>query len=204
MINKIKLEHLVVLMKSNDNTDRLAAEYIRLKQWYESLKLYNTRVEAAMRADKIVVKESESRIPDSVSREMQSALGEVLHLIELFAIYEDINLADCQQYLEDKATFDPCKFGYDPEECERTVKCDPDSDDGKVTDYVQKENLPEEVMSLEDTLRALEYCDMYFDGDDSACAKCPCQSEHNPGFCGGFEKMNKSALYHLQRYAYDR
>ena len=63
------------------------------------------------------------------------------------------------------------------------------------------EELPEDVMSLEDTLKSFEYCDMYCDGYERACSKCPNRNMDDPNECRGLTPLIKSGFFHLNRYA---
>ena len=93
MIHGIKVDMLAELMKSDSGPDRLVAEYIRLKQWYESIKEFNNRVEAGKRLERPVIT-PDTKIPYELSRELQSNIGRLLHTIEVAAVIEDIDLED--------------------------------------------------------------------------------------------------------------
>lgn len=101
---KLILADTVDLMKSRDYRDRFVAEYIQLKIRYEKLKDFNTRI-AAARASKeseISIAEPEHDCPASLLREQQGIMGEYLHLLELRAKIEDIDLEDAIDYFSDK------------------------------------------------------------------------------------------------------
>lgn len=187
MINRIKLEHLVELMGSENYRDRFVAEYIQTRQRWEKLKRFNTKIEAAVRTSGLDngVDEPIHDCPAGLLREQQAAIGEYLHLLEVRAVIEDIDLQDAINYYIQKALI--AERGY-----HGFTACEAG---GAV------EALPEGVMSLSDTLKAFEYCDMYCDGTEGVCKKCPNRSAEDPDECGGITPLIKSGLYYLQKYA---
>ena len=101
---KLILADTEKFMNSADYRDRFVAEYIQLKIRYEKLKDFNTRIEAAVRtrgAD-VGVDEPEHDCPAGLLREQQAAMGEYLHLLEVRAKIEDIDLEDAIDWLSDK------------------------------------------------------------------------------------------------------
>lgn len=77
--------------------ERFREEYLQLRCRYEKLKAYNTRIEAAS----IIVDYSESLdavkmpkhdSPAEILRQQQRVMGEYLHLLELRAVFENIEL----------------------------------------------------------------------------------------------------------------
>ncbi len=187
MIHRIKLEHLVELMESENYRDRFVAEYIQLKQRHEKLKRFNTKIEAATRTQHLDngVDEPLHDCPAGLLREQQAAMGEYLHLLEVRAVIEDIDLEDAIKYYIYKALKAESEYhGFTACEAGGAV-----------------EALPEEVMSLEDTLKTFEYCDMYCDGSEGVCSKCPNRNSEDSTECGGITPIIRSALYHLQKYA---
>lgn len=185
MINRIKLEHLVELMESDNYKDRFCAEYIQLKQRYERLKAFNNKIEAARRTARFdnAVAEPAHDCPDMLRREQQAAMGEYLHLLEVRAVIEDVDLGEVERYLIYKALkAERESHGFTACECERKA-----------------EELPEGLMSFEDTMKAIEYCDMYCDGVEEVCNKCPNRNMDMPGECKGLRPLIKSAFYHLNR-----
>ena len=90
------------LMFSNDYKKRFVAEYWQTKIRYEKLKKFNTRIEAANRAmepDYMGVRRSEKSVdmpkhdcPESMLRAQQAAMGEYLHILEMRAVIEGIEL----------------------------------------------------------------------------------------------------------------
>lgn len=101
---KLVLMDTVNLMNSADYRDRFVAEYIQLKIRYERLKDFNTRIEASVRTSGLDngVDEPEHDCPAGLLRAQQSAMGGYLHLLEVRAKIEDIDLEDAIQYFSDK------------------------------------------------------------------------------------------------------
>ena len=103
---RLELMDTVELMGSSDYRDRFVAEYIQLKIRYEKLKAFNTKIEAARRTGSVDegahVAEPEHDCPASLLREQQAAMGEYLHLLEVRAVIEDIDLEDVKHWLEDR------------------------------------------------------------------------------------------------------
>lgn len=186
MIHRIKIDTLAELMQSEDGSERLIAEYIRLKQWYESIKKFNNKVEAGKRLERPVIT-PDTKIPYELSRELQSDIGHLLHTIEVAAVIEDIDLEDTINYYIQKALKAEreyherekacCNEGYGTIECyaeeiERekacrnadrdAIECCDSSEDSTAvcgdtcSEHKETEALPEGVMSLEDTISMLE------------------------------------------------
>lgn len=81
-------------MNSSDYRDRFKAEYYQTKIRYEKLKKFNTKIEAAY-ATHMTKKEVEipkHDCPDSVLDDQQRAMGQYLHILELRAEIEGIDL----------------------------------------------------------------------------------------------------------------
>lgn len=216
MIHRIKVDTLAELMQSEDYRDRFVAEYIQLKQRYEKLKTFNTKIEAAVRTAHLDngVDEPLHDCPAGLLREQQAAMGEYLHLLEVRAVIEDIDLEDAINYYGQKGLKAERAYHGCEQSCcdgERSEKGCCDSSEGSAdvcgdtenTDDLQNasEALPDGVMSFEDTLKAFEYCDMYCDGTEGVCEKCPNRSAEHPDECGGITPLMKSGLYYLQKYA---
>lgn len=87
-------DHTIELMRSTDYKDRFRAEYMQTKIRYEKLKAFNTRIEAAERTmyEKTKADEPEHDCPADMLREQQSVMGEYLHILELRAVIEGIEL----------------------------------------------------------------------------------------------------------------
>ena len=144
---KLILADTVGLMNSGDYRDRFVAEYIQLKIRYERLKDFNTRIEAAVRtrgAD-IGVDEPEHDCPAGLLREQQAAMGEYLHLLEIRAKIEDIDLGDMIDYFSDRK----CK-------CEKSKIVESISENP----IVLADTVPPEIQKIHDELieeRRLEH-----------------------------------------------
>lgn len=77
-------------MKSNDYRERFKAEYYQTKIRYEKLKTFNTKIEASQRS--LVKEEPKHDCPYTILREQQAIMGEYLHILELRAVIEGIEL----------------------------------------------------------------------------------------------------------------
>lgn len=91
-----KLADTVSGMTSADYKERFKAEYLQTKIRYEKLKAFNTRIEAAGRTD---YKPDEVRVPmpkhdcpEDLLIQQQGAMGEYLHILEVRAVIEGIDL----------------------------------------------------------------------------------------------------------------
>lgn len=96
-------------MNSPDYKERFKAEYIQTKIRYERLKAFNTRIEAARRAAEFMnfhvvnpplntdakVAMPQHDCPDDLLREQQSVMGEYLHILEVRAVIEGVDLGGC-------------------------------------------------------------------------------------------------------------
>ena len=84
----------VDLMKSDDYKARFMAEYCQTKIRYEKLKKFNTKIEAAHRTmccDN-AVEEPKHDCPPDLLLDQQSAMGHYLHLLEVRAEIEGVDL----------------------------------------------------------------------------------------------------------------
>lgn len=70
--------------------ERLKEEYHQTKQRYEKLKAYNTKIEAAGYTSEIEMPPHKS--PADILHRQQRVMGEYLHLLELRAVFENIEL----------------------------------------------------------------------------------------------------------------
>ena len=104
MLN-IELKDTIVPMCSADYRDRFVAEYIQLKIRYERLKAFNTRIKAAVLSfgEEHEVEMPRHDCPDELLREQQKLMGELLHVLEVRAVIEGIDLDGCMKMLSDKA-----------------------------------------------------------------------------------------------------
>ena len=88
-------DHTIELMRSGDYKKRFKAEYMQTKIRYEKLKALNTRIEAAQRTALYgmkTIEEPKHTCPEDILREQQSAMGGYLHVLELRAVIEGIEL----------------------------------------------------------------------------------------------------------------
>lgn len=89
-------------MLSPDYKERFKAEYAQTKIRYERLKAFNTKIEAAFRAKHGMPEPSEKTVeepahdcPSDLLRDQQRAMGEYLHVLEVRAVIEGIDLGGC-------------------------------------------------------------------------------------------------------------
>lgn len=107
----MELKETIELMQSGDYRERFKAEYLQTKIRYEKLKAFNTKIEAAYRTGgnvprdsnavrpeccgaecSVVVEMPKHDCPDDLLREQQRVMGEYLHLLEVRAVIEGIDL----------------------------------------------------------------------------------------------------------------
>ncbi len=92
----MELKNTVALMNSDDYKERFKAEYYQTKIRYENLKAFNTKIEAADMMNRIkecsIIEMPKHDCPDALLRKQQSIMGEYLHLLELRAVIEGIEL----------------------------------------------------------------------------------------------------------------
>ena len=103
MITKISNEVIAELAASSSYKERFIAEYILLKQKHEKLKVFNTKIEAAgemafrVGADKVPMPEHDC--PEELLRRQQHVMGEYLHILEVRAVIEGIDLKEAVEAL---------------------------------------------------------------------------------------------------------
>lgn len=99
-------------MESSDYRVRFAAEYWQTKIRYEKLKAFNARIEAARRTDcsdaDAKVEMPKHACPSNLLRDQQSAMGEYLHILEVRAVIEGIDLSE-PYWMRENAQGEPCK-----------------------------------------------------------------------------------------------
>lgn len=79
------------LMKSSDYKERFVAEYLQTKIRYERLKSFCNKIEAA----RLAVKPGpEHDCPFHLLKDQQKTMGEYLHILEIRAVIEHINLEE--------------------------------------------------------------------------------------------------------------
>lgn len=91
----MELRDTVYAMKSVDYKERFKAEYFQLKIRYEKLKAFNTKIEAAERwafCTKQPSQAPEHDCPLELLREQQRTMEEYLHILEIRAEIEKIDL----------------------------------------------------------------------------------------------------------------
>lgn len=76
-------------MISDDYKERMKAEYQQTKLRYEKLKNLNNKIEAAQMTD---VCEPSHKCPAGLLLEQQHVMGNYLHILEVRAVIEDIEL----------------------------------------------------------------------------------------------------------------
>ncbi len=85
-------------MLSQDHSERLKAEYWQTKIRYEKLKKYNTKVEALNYVPVKASTKASNDIPSPYVTELlvkqQRVMGEYLHILEIRAAIEGIDLDD--------------------------------------------------------------------------------------------------------------
>lgn len=86
----MELKDTVYLMNSDSYKERFKAEYYQTKIRYEKLKAFNNKIEAAAHND--AIKEPEHDCPAYMLREQQATMGEYLHILEVRAVIEGIEL----------------------------------------------------------------------------------------------------------------
>ena len=89
------LQETVDLMISKDYKERFKAEYYQTKFRYEKLKAFNNKIEASERTMYENTKKVEMPAhdcPSEMLRHQQSIMGEYLHLLEVRAVIEGIEL----------------------------------------------------------------------------------------------------------------
>ena len=77
-------------MESSDYKERFFAEYMQTKIRYEKLKAYCNRIEASHYTSK--VQEPPHDCTFDLLREQQSVMGQYLHILEVRAVIEGINI----------------------------------------------------------------------------------------------------------------
>lgn len=92
----MELKDTVGMMQSEDYKERFKAEYHQTKIRYEKLKKFNTENEATERTKFLCgyssFKEPKHDCPPDMLREQQHIMGEYLHLLEVRAEIEHIDL----------------------------------------------------------------------------------------------------------------
>ncbi len=147
MLNRLQLIDTAELMCSGDYRDRFVAEYIQTKIRYEKLKAFNTKIEASVRTSQSdsPFPEPKHDCPAGLLREQEAAMGEYLHILEVRALIEDIDLEDAQKYLSEEATAraQEKRGGWTVCECEL-------SDEAKQRQFLPKDGINYRLKSAEE------------------------------------------------------
>lgn len=91
----MNLIETITLMISGSYKDRFKAEYYQTKIRYEKLKSLNNKIEAYCHLDydkRNIMEEPKHDCPINMLREQQHIMGEYLHLLEVRAEIEQIEL----------------------------------------------------------------------------------------------------------------
>ena len=86
----MELKDTVEMMNSADYKERFIAEYRQTKIRYEKLKAFNTRIRAAEIKGSVEMPKHDC--PETLLKAQQAAMGEYLHILEVRAVIEGIDL----------------------------------------------------------------------------------------------------------------
>ena len=94
MVKPLELKDTVEGMLSDDYKERFKAEYQQTKIRYEKLKTFCNKIEAAVETKNMAKGFPMPKFdcPYGVLRDQQSAMGEYLHVLEIRAVIEGIEL----------------------------------------------------------------------------------------------------------------
>lgn len=90
MVELPNLKQTEDFMNSSDYKERFVGEYWQTKIRYEKLKNFNNRIEASSIVDIII--EPKHDCPAHLLKHQQSAMGEYLHILEVRAVIENVDL----------------------------------------------------------------------------------------------------------------
>ena len=93
----MELKETIEMMKSDDYKERFKSEYYQTKIRYEKLKAFNTKIEAADKTAWLNMASGHAVMPKhdcppTLLLEQQHAMGEYLHILEVRAVIEGIEL----------------------------------------------------------------------------------------------------------------
>ena len=96
----MEFKDTIAMMTSEDYKERFKAEYYQTKIRYERLKAFNNKIEAARltsyaecgEKDKKTVPMPKHDCPDDMLLHQQRTMGEYLHILEVRAVVEGIEL----------------------------------------------------------------------------------------------------------------
>ena len=86
----MELKDTIEMMQSADYRERFKAEYHQTKTRYEKLKAFNNKIEAAHMMKGIIKVQHDCPAP--LLREQQTLMGQYLHILEVRAVIEGIQL----------------------------------------------------------------------------------------------------------------
>lgn len=97
-----ELKDTIEMMNRDDYKERFKAEYDQTKIRYEKLKAFNTKIEAAHATEQCLpvgvvstakqVEMPKHDCPEYLLREQQRVMGEYLHILEVRAVIEGVEL----------------------------------------------------------------------------------------------------------------
>lgn len=90
------LNETKTMMMSDDYKERFIAEYWQTKIRYEKLKAFNNKIEASSYS--MSVEEPKHDCTLGLLKEQQSAMGQYLHILEIRAVIEKIDLFEEQGF----------------------------------------------------------------------------------------------------------
>ena len=92
----MEFKDTINLMCSKDYKERFIAEYWQTKIRYEKLKHFNNIIEAANATlgNDLLVVMPDHDCPNDILQEQQAAMGRYLHVLEVRAVIEGINLEE--------------------------------------------------------------------------------------------------------------
>lgn len=94
----MELKDTISMMTSIDYKERFIAEYRQTKIRYEKLKDLNTRIEAShitrINEDVMEIEMPIHNCPDRMLSDQQHIMGEYLHVLEVRAVIEGIDLKE--------------------------------------------------------------------------------------------------------------
>lgn len=98
----MELKDTVAMMGSADYKERFKAEYFQTKIRYEKLKAFNNRIEASNMTRELInankrLEMPKHDCPDYLLRDQQRMMGEYLHILEVRAVIEGIDLSETTQ-----------------------------------------------------------------------------------------------------------
>lgn len=90
MIELPNLKQTEDLMNSSDYKERFVGEYWQTKIRYEKLKNFNNRIKAGSMS--MEIEEPKHDCPSYLLKEQQKVMGEYLHILEVRAVIEKVDL----------------------------------------------------------------------------------------------------------------